>query len=323
MIKIKIYMICVLLTAFIAVSAQTRQQKTLWNYASPQSDMIIYFNTKQAEKAMDPKLWQRIQKDKNQALKENADDLIFDMKGRDIEGLVNVYIRSVVPLNMSLDGVANISGNIQKDIDKLSKYCSANNIQGQTIRRKSQKFYQYTIPGNENSQSTRFTFSVAENGILHFQVAVNSSDDVQVSLNTVNTTGKATLVSGLAAEELSFAFALATQKFITIPIFSSPDSRIGKIFQKFDTVTITGRIHAEDLLVMIKLKCKNPQDVNILLDTIKKGLRQILAGIGTNAQNLSAKTEDTDLLIECRINIANFWNLVSRATNQTQNNSPQ
>ena len=48
-------------------------EESLWGYADPSADVVIYINTKQPEKAMDKEVWDRIQKDKNQALKEKEE----------------------------------------------------------------------------------------------------------------------------------------------------------------------------------------------------------------------------------------------------------
>ena len=37
------------------------QEESLWGYADPTADLCIYINTKQAEKAMEKGLWDRIQ----------------------------------------------------------------------------------------------------------------------------------------------------------------------------------------------------------------------------------------------------------------------
>ena len=100
-------------------SPDNSPKESLWNYASPTADVILYFDTKQPEQAMDKQLWNLIQRDKNKAIDSNSEGQLFDTKNRDMQGIVNLYIRSMTPFSATIEGVANITGDIQNDIQKL------------------------------------------------------------------------------------------------------------------------------------------------------------------------------------------------------------
>ena len=70
---------------------------SLLDYVSPSADTVVYVNTRQAEKAMTPDLWKLIQKDRKKSLEEDKEDALFNTLGRDLEGVVNLYINSVSP----------------------------------------------------------------------------------------------------------------------------------------------------------------------------------------------------------------------------------
>ena len=63
--------------------------------ARPTADIVVAFDTLQAEKAMDGDLWKMIQTDKKKAQKHSRDKSPFKTEGRDIVGTVNVSFISL------------------------------------------------------------------------------------------------------------------------------------------------------------------------------------------------------------------------------------
>ena len=94
-------------------------EESLWSYADPSADLCIYINTKQAEKAMEKGLWDRIRQDKNNAIAKKSEGQLFSTKDRDMELIGNLHIVSMEPFCGTVDGLANISGDLSGDIDKL------------------------------------------------------------------------------------------------------------------------------------------------------------------------------------------------------------
>ena len=88
----KHYLRSTLFAGVLAGCALHAAEKSIWNYAMPSADAVIYINTKQAEKSMTPSLWKRIQEDKNKALEEDAEDRLFDTKNRDAEAVINLFL---------------------------------------------------------------------------------------------------------------------------------------------------------------------------------------------------------------------------------------
>ena len=78
----------------------------VWQCSRPDADMLFYLNTGQAERSMDPKLWERIKSDRKQANKTRVDDddLSFELFEKDVELLANVYMVSQKPLRLAIEG---------------------------------------------------------------------------------------------------------------------------------------------------------------------------------------------------------------------------
>ena len=150
MVKVKYFLFGILFLGVFTGNILSAEEKSLWNYALPSADAIVYINTKQAEKAMTPTLWQQIQKDKNTALAEDPEDQLFDTQNRDIEALTNLFIDSVVPFKASIEGVAMITGNVKGDIAKLLQAGQGTDAPAPQIMRQGDlDFYHYTLSGDE------------------------------------------------------------------------------------------------------------------------------------------------------------------------------
>ena len=95
------------------------------NFVSPSADVVLYFNSRRAEKTMDPVLLQQIRKD--QAEKLSAKNPSWTMKDRDVEAVLNLFVRQVSPFQARMEGVARISGNLKNDIENILKEGKARN----------------------------------------------------------------------------------------------------------------------------------------------------------------------------------------------------
>ena len=107
-----------------AVSASPESKVDFWSYASGGADAVLYVNTKQAEKAVDEKLYGQIKKDKHKAIDEMDEKSILADKVRDLEGVANIYITNADgSTGVKIEGVARVYGgkkSIKSDIEKLS-----------------------------------------------------------------------------------------------------------------------------------------------------------------------------------------------------------
>ena len=94
----------------VLAAAESAATESLSAAASPAADLVVAFDTLQAEKAMDANLWKRIQSDKKRALQRSRDKSPFKTEGRDIAGTVNVSFISFSPFRFIADGVLCVSG---------------------------------------------------------------------------------------------------------------------------------------------------------------------------------------------------------------------
>ncbi len=325
-VKVKYLFFAVLFTGALAENILSAEEKSLWNYALPSADAIVYINTKQAEKAMTPALWQQIQKDKNKALEEDSENQLFDTKNRDIEAVINLFIDSVVPLKASIEGVAMITGNVKGDIAKLLQAGQGTDAPAPQIMKQGDlDFYQYKLNGDEKMPPANFTFSLDKDGLLHFRATVNPAPKQSVSLSSVNAAKKTTLVSGMEQKDLSFAATIKTDKFLMLPASTAEAGKLKDFLNKLNTILVTGCVQGNFLQINIVLSAKNSQIAGELHQIIQPILNQVSMGFGQQVQGVACNIKNSDILIAGNINITVAWNLISRVTKQhpQQQVSPQ
>lgn len=328
--KKKYFLFCFLLgvTAFCfarqETALQTKNKKhNLWDYASPSADVIVYINTMQAEKSMDTRLWQRIEKDKNKALDEDKEDSLFDVKGRDMEAVVNVMLSSFVPFKGMIEGVASISGDVNAEIQKLLNPKEGTDLPAPTIAKKGDlKFYQYDFKAEDGISPANVTFSLDKDGLLHYRVLIGAEGDkIPVALSGANTSGVQTLVSGMQNDDLSFAFVLKTAKLSWLPIPQEEEKakKLKDFLGKVSVVSATGRVLGRNLKLKIVFRCKNNMIANEMCKTTQDFLEQITKGFGKQIKQLKVSIKKSDVAVTGDVDIAVAWNLISGITQHSHN----
>ncbi len=137
----------ILITLVLIVSSSLIGQD-LWRYVNAGADAIVYINTENGEKNMDPEIWEKIQREKKEAIavdqkraeeakeytakrraeakekgnadendkaevydeKDEANEFKFDTKDRHIELLVNIFSVSTSPMVANMEGAIKMKG---------------------------------------------------------------------------------------------------------------------------------------------------------------------------------------------------------------------
>ena len=303
------------LFAVLACLASTVAGETsLWEYASPAADVILYIDTKQPEKAMDKRLWERIRRDKERAIAEDPEGQFFDTKGRDLELIANLYLSSMSPFCGSIDGVANITGNLQGDISKVLAALKENNgPQPQISKLGDTKFYDLSLPQTE--QLPPADIMLVPIGSNQVQFRINIAPKGKMVRRTLNASGgKVPLISGLRARELAFACAAYAEKFAAAPLAETDNAReLSGFLQKLKTLCVSGYVDGRYMIVDAAFQFKAASDAAEFAGKAKPLLAQLLPAVGAKDVPKVVLT-GARLTISLKIDIAVSWNLISRVT---------
>ena len=291
-------------------------EESLWNYASPAADGILYFNTKQAEKAMNKNLWEMIQRDKNAAIDSEPEEQLFDTKNRDVELIVNVYIRSVSPFSAAIEGVANITGNIHNDIQKLMGTLGQNGGPvPQMSKDEKNPRYNLSIPANENVPPVDIMFTPVNNNQLHFRINIVPKD--RMSQYTVETSqAKSKLLTTVPQREHSFVLSANVEKISTLPMLQNDRSGMAAVYlDKVRTVCIYGHVQNLFLILRGDIVLKGPEFAGSFVQLLNVFNTNMSAKI--KKDNLVQITSKSNIVtVSGKVNIADAWDAISKITRQ-------
>jgi len=303
-----------LIASFICFGSLAAEEASLWEYANPAADVILYVNTKQPEKAMNKRLWKRISRDKERAIAEDPDGQFFDTKERDLELVANLHIVSMSPFRGSIDGVANITGNLQGDIDKLLGLLKeGGGPQPQITKQGDMQFYNLSLPQME--QLPPADIMLVPTGGNQVQFRINISPKGKMVQRTLNTSRQGSpLTAGLRSRELAFACSAYAEKLSAIPLPATDNAReLNTFLRKLKSLCVSGHVDGLYLIVDASFLFKTVTDAAEFSEKAKTFLTQLLPVIGAKDMPKTVLT-GSQLAISLKIDIAASWDLISRVT---------
>ena len=306
-----------------AAAPDNSPKESLWNYASPTADVILYFDTKQPEQAMDKQLWNLIQRDKNKAIDSNSEGQLFDTKNRDMQGVVNLYIRSMTPFSATIEGVANITGDIQNDIQKL--LCSLADEGApapQIIKHDELSKYNFKIPANDNLPPIDVMFTAINNNQLHFRINIIPHGDM--SQEIIGTSQKKNkILNDIPQQDQAFVLAADIEKLSQFPILQTEKAKpVATYISQIKSVCIFGHVQNLHLLIQCNIVLKNVSSVSNYTQLLNS-FRSKIAQSFKFEEMPKIISKDNVIRITGKINIKDAWQIISHITNRPKlKNSP-
>ncbi len=301
------------------------QGASLWEYASPNADAIVYINTKQAEKTMTPVLWEKIKKDKEKAIDEDPDERLFDMKNRDLEGIVNVFITPVIPFRISLEGVARISGGVEKDMEKLlANMKNSGGPMPQITKQNDLSVYNLSLNEQIPGQKIDIMAVPLKDGLLQFKINLNQDGETPLQLLSIHS-GDTALAAEMAVSDLSFGLACYTAKLAKLPKPPKVNAEmLNKILSDLNSVSLFGRVEGKYLNVTITLHCKTREAAETYKNNSEPMIQQIVQTLpqGKHITGIELRLIENKLSIVGKVDIESAWGLVMQIDRESTVNTP-
>lgn len=316
-------LILLLIFTSVILTATEKNENSLWKFASPAADVILYFNTKQPEQAMDKNLWQLIQKDKQRAIDSSGDEQLFDMKNRDMEAIANLYIHSISPFSATIEGIANITGNIHNDIQKLLAALKQDSGPVPQIKEIDKvPRYNFSMPGAENMPPVDIMFTPVNNNQLHFRINIVPRGAMsQIAIGTSQ--GNVQILKTVPQQEQAFVIAGNIENFAALSaMYGERTQHISSYLTQIQTLCIYGNIQSQHLIINTDVILKDPASVGKFV--------QMLANVSEKLSRIAQFDDSPRIVskgkivnINWRVNIAKAWQMISRITSQQKSiNSP-
>ena len=302
-------------------------EESLWGYADPSADVVVYINTKQPEKAMDKEVWDRIQKDKNQALKEKEEKGggMFDTKNRDMEVIANLRIATVTPFSGSIEGVANISGNLQGDIDKLMETMNQKEgsmPQPQVSKKDDMNFYNLSLAGKDNTQGADVMVVPITPNQIQFRININPKDKMSQSLLTATPASSGNKpppesFAKLAGQDVAFACYLVPEKLVGLnPADTDAMEALNSFMKKISDIGLTAQVSGALTILKGSFTFKSEADAAAAAESATDILPAIKSYFGTEQQSPRSTVNGKILELTIPLNTSDAWDMISRLTDE-------
>ena len=291
-------------------------EESLWGYADPAADICIYINTKQAEKAMEKGLWDRIRQDKNNAIaqksKGQGKGQLFSTKDRDMELIGNLHIISLEPFCGTVDGVANITGDLPGDIDKLMEMMKGNDgVSSQMSRQGDLDFYSIAMSGADNISGFDCMFVPVKPNQIQFRININSQDAVRKQvLSTYAEPSPA--IKKLSGQELAFACIMDPEKIAGFK-FTDKAEKVADFLKQVKEISVSAHVAGKDLMLGGTFSFKSESFVSAFVALAEPFLSQVKPAAGSETPP-RVSTAGKDVSITIPVNISDAWDMISNFT---------
>ena len=297
-----------------AVPLFAADEESLWGYADPSADVCVYINTKQAEKAMEKNLWERIRQDKNEAIENRSGKQLFSTKDRDMELMGNLHIVSMEPFSGTVDGVANISGDLPGDIDRLMEMMQGNSsVDSQTSKQGELDFYTLALSGMDGLSGIDCMFVPVKPNQIQFRVNINSQDAVQKTV-LGKSTEPSPAIKKLSSQELAFACILSPEKISGLQLSGNAE-KVAEFLKQMNEIAISVYISGEQMMVGGTFAFKSETSAAAFITVAQPFLSQVKSLAGAENQNpprIAVNGKDVSITIP--VSISDAWDLVSNMT---------
>ena len=309
----------ILFFVLILANAQEPRQNTL---VPENANAVLYLNTKQAEREMDAALWRTIQEDKNKAIDSGASALFFNMKNRDLEAALEFYLDHNKPLAFHIKCLADISGDIDKDMEKL-KELMVDDEHLKLIERKQEEKTFYSILPKEQGNMMPWELSLAKEGnkvaLAFYHNWQKSSGNIEDKISVTVDKRDFGFLQNHSFQENSFIFWGNVKRLA--PMFKNGGFSDKKVLQMLDTlenVYLTGKVRGRQLMLHAKAKTVNTS----VAKKYEEQLQPLAEKLSADGQSMTfisgflAKASSASLEISFSIDLLPLWSYLSKVSSE-------
>ena len=315
-----------IIAALVLLSCAMYAQE-FWKYAGSGADAIMYFNTMQAEKAMDRELWDAIQKERQKALerleKEEAaqDEFSPGLKDRHVEALLNILVESIEPMSIALDGAVKFSGGtgstpLEDLKDMLDSAKGKDGIEISTIDVQGREAYSISTSISDTGQPIEILVVPLNDNAFEFKAKLNSRSGLQPGMLPQGG-ASAPLVQGIAGADVSFAAACNTLKLASMLGGGQRAMMLKNWLKSTRSGSLLGRVKGSGLYLTLNLAFQDASVARQLYSAVSPHVKTFAETkrVAYYFSGLELKLDGDVISADCMVDIGKGWNLVRKLDN--------
>lgn len=303
--------------------------------ASPAADLVVAFDTLQAEKAMDANLWKRILADKKKAQQRSRDKSPFKTEGRDIAGTVNVSFISFSPFRFIADGLLCVSGgrgtSMREDVATLADMAKDSGFEVTMSGGKKSPVYSFdmkAIPdddGDEILPVNGAVLSVLDDSQARFTARWGiGAEDAEAWKNerAAKDVGQP-LAEALAATPIAnsaLAIVGNAERLAELPLDENEEQKyLKELLVQLKTLSFVFRVEGGDLRIMANLIFKDEEMAAVRRTEFAQDCELVRTAMaaqgGSMLRTITAGGEGSAVTVDAAVDISAAWAFVSRFEN--------
>ena len=318
MLKYKIFttVLCVFFSVTTAIfAAPEEMMPEAASYVNPTADLVIFFDTKLAEKKIDPELQKKMKKAQMQARAANEGDIPFDFQDRDVSAVINLEVIPGEQFACRVSGAAVITGNLSADVKRLQELAQNSPFTLEAERDSAGRIvkncYILQFEPKKNNTLCRLHIKIGEKGRVFFSGTINRPDAALVPLPEKNKE-KNPLLNGLSLNRNVFTAAVKPAVFLPFmkpSIRKDPEAK--RILTSMECCQLTINVEGIWMVCRLYARFNDPDAMALSYNTLAYSLNQFRQSpdASTYCRNLSATKipEEKAFRVCADFNLANIW----------------
>lgn len=222
-----------------------------------------------------------------------------------------------------IEGVANITGNINNDIQKLLGTLNKNGGPAPKVNEIDKiPRYNFAMPGSGNMPPVDIMFTPVNNNQLHFRI--NLVPRGGMSQNIIGSSQQnVKILETVPAQEQAFVFAGNVEKFAALPVWQGAQGQnVQSYLSQIKSLCVYGNVQARYLIINADIILKDPASAGKIIQLIE-GFKNTLAKVAQFDIPPRIVSKGKFINVSGCVNIAKAWLMISRMTSQPRiKNSP-
>lgn len=318
MLKYKIFttVLCVFFSVTTAIfAAPEEMMPEAASYVNPTADLVIFFDTKLAEKKIDPELQKKMKKAQMLARAANEGDIPFDFQNRDITAVINLKVIPGDRFACNVSGAAVITGNLSADMKELQKLAKNSPFtlepEKDSAGRVVKNCYILQFEPKKNNTLCRLHIKIGEKGRVFFSGTINRPDAALVPLSEKNKE-KNPLLNGLSLNRNVFTAAVKPAVFLP---FMKPsiqdDPQLKRILTSAECCQLTINVEGIWMECRLYARFNDPDAMALSYNALAYSLNQFRQSpdASTYCRNLAITKSPEEKAFRLRVdcNLDRLW----------------
>ena len=285
------------------------------SYVDPAADLVVFFDTKLADKKMDPELQKKMKKAQMLARAANEGDIPFDFQDRDVSAVINLKVIPGDRFACNVSGAAVITGNLSADMKELQKLAKNSPFtlepEKDSAGRVVKNCYILQFEPKKNNTLCRLHIKIGEKGRVFFNGTINQPDAALVPLSGKNKE-KNPLLNGITLNQNVFTVAVKPAVFLPFMKTSiQDDPQLKRILTSMECCQLTITVEGIWMVCQVYARFNNHETMALTYSFFEQNLNQIrqTPDAGAYCRNLSATKipEEKAFRVCADFNLANIW----------------